>query len=110
MVRTWRWTALRAGRRCRQTRPRALIFSLLPVDLRLRCREVSPAWRDALNNPWLWTELSFDNVADDVAEMSFERCAADVACSCGHAAAACRSVLSRAARVRRRAARCWPRQ
>ncbi len=34
-----------------------LVFLLLPVDTRLRCREVSVAWRDALDDVCLWTEL-----------------------------------------------------
>jgi hypothetical protein len=37
--------------------PRALvlhIFSLLPVDVRLRCAEVCKAWRDALAERSLW--------------------------------------------------------
>ena len=30
------------------------IFSLLPVDQRLRCREMCPEWREALAYPLLW--------------------------------------------------------
>ena len=33
------------------------IWGALPCDARLRCREVCPAWRDALAEPRLWTEL-----------------------------------------------------
>ena len=33
------------------------IWGVLPCDVRLRCREVCPAWRDALAEPRLWTEL-----------------------------------------------------
>ena len=33
------------------------VWGLLPVDVRMRCREVCPAWRDALAEPRLWTEL-----------------------------------------------------
>ena len=33
------------------------IFALVPVDSRLRCAEVSPAWRDALAERALWTRL-----------------------------------------------------
>ena len=33
------------------------IWRSLPCDARLRCREVCPAWRDALAEPRLWTEL-----------------------------------------------------
>ena len=35
----------------------ALIFRLLSVDMRLRCREVSRGWRDALEDHRLWEEL-----------------------------------------------------
>ena len=34
------------------------IWGALPCDVRLRCREVCPAWRDALAEPPLWTELN----------------------------------------------------
>jgi hypothetical protein len=40
--------------------PRALsllIFAALPLDMRLRCVEVCPAWRDVLEEPSLWTTL-----------------------------------------------------
>ena len=33
------------------------VWGALPCDLRLRCREVCPAWRDALADACLWTEL-----------------------------------------------------
>ena len=33
------------------------IWRLLPVDVRMRCCEVCPAWRDALAEPRVWTEL-----------------------------------------------------
>jgi len=33
------------------------IFALLPVDTRLRCREVCPEWRDLLEDPPLWWTL-----------------------------------------------------
>ena len=33
------------------------IWVSLPCDLRLRCREVCPAWRDALAEPRLWSEV-----------------------------------------------------
>ena len=35
------------------------VWGLLPCEMRLRCREVCPAWRDALAEPRLWTELDF---------------------------------------------------
>jgi hypothetical protein len=35
----------------------ALVFALLPVDVRLRCREVCTAWRDVLADRSLWTRL-----------------------------------------------------
>ena len=35
------------------------IWGALPYDVRLRCREVCPAWRDALAEPRAWTELDF---------------------------------------------------
>ena len=34
-----------------------LIFSMLPVDTRLRCREVCRAWRAFVAAPTLWTTL-----------------------------------------------------
>ena len=40
--------------------PQALarrIWGALPCDARLRCREVCPAWRDALAEPRLWSEV-----------------------------------------------------
>ena len=40
-----------------------LIFSLLPVDVRLRCREVSPAWRAFLERSLLWHVCDFAGVA-----------------------------------------------
>jgi hypothetical protein len=46
--------------------PRALaarIFARVPVDTRLRCAEVCPAWRDALEEASLWTRLDFCDVA-----------------------------------------------
>ena len=42
--------------------PQALahrIWAFLPFDTRLRCREVCPAWRDALNDAALWARLDF---------------------------------------------------
>ena len=35
----------------------ARIWAALPADVRMRCREVCPAWRDTLAEPRLWTEL-----------------------------------------------------
>ena len=35
----------------------ALIFQLIPVETRLRCREVARGWRDALEDHRLWEEL-----------------------------------------------------
>ena len=35
------------------------IFALLPVDVRLRCREVCRGWRAALEERAVWTRLSF---------------------------------------------------
>ena len=32
----------------------AAVFTLLPVDSRMRCREVSRAWKAFLDQPWLW--------------------------------------------------------
>ena len=34
------------------------VFRRLPVDMRMRCREVSPGWRAALNDASLWTRLN----------------------------------------------------
>jgi hypothetical protein len=39
-----------------------LVFSLLPVDARLRCREVCRAWRDALAASSLWTRLDLSEI------------------------------------------------
>ena len=41
----------------------ALIFKLLPVDTRLRCREVSRGWRDALEDFRLWEELDLSHAS-----------------------------------------------
>lgn len=39
------------------------IYSLLPVDTRLRCREVCRAWRVALEERSLWTRLDLRNLS-----------------------------------------------
>ena len=38
-----------------------LIFSMLPVDVRMRCREVSPAWRAFLQRLRLWHECDLSH-------------------------------------------------
>ena len=43
------------------------IWSSLPCDVRLRCREVARAWRDALAEPRLWTELDLTMTSGIVA-------------------------------------------
>ena len=39
------------------------VFRLLPLDTRLRCREVSKAFRDALEDRTLWASLSLSGVS-----------------------------------------------
>ena len=41
----------------------ALVFLLLPVDTRLRCREVARGWRDALEDHRLWEELDLSRAS-----------------------------------------------
>ena len=36
------------------------IFSLVPVNQRMRCREVCPEWRAFLEEGWLWRECDRD--------------------------------------------------
>ena len=53
--------------------PRTLatrIWGALPCDVRLRCREVCPAWRDALAEPRLWTELDLTKTSGAVARLT----------------------------------------
>jgi hypothetical protein len=50
------------------------IFSLLPVDMRLRCREVCRAWRAALEDVTLWTRLDL-GVASGIARSVVSRAA-----------------------------------
>ena len=53
--------------------PRALmlrIWGSLPADVRMRCREVCPAWRGALNEPRLWTELDLTRASGVVARVT----------------------------------------
>ena len=46
------------------------IWGALPCDVRLRCREVCPAWRDALAEPRLWTELNLTATSGVVARVT----------------------------------------
>ena len=46
------------------------IWGALPSDLRLRCREVCTAWRDALAEPRLWTELELTATSGVVAPLT----------------------------------------
>jgi hypothetical protein len=41
----------------------ALVFALLPVDVRLRCREVCTSWRHVLSDRALWTRLDLSSRA-----------------------------------------------
>ncbi len=54
--------------------PHALASSIVvrvPVDTRLRCREVSPGWRDALSaDKDLWTELDLSDTSGVAARIS----------------------------------------
>ena len=53
--------------------PNALVHSIwasLPVEVRLRCREVCYAWRDALNELRLWTQLDLTGVSGVVARVT----------------------------------------
>jgi hypothetical protein len=55
------------------------VFALLPVDTRLRCREVCRAWRDGVIAPSLWTALDLSprgGVARRAATCSLLRAAA----------------------------------
>ena len=51
----------------------ALIFRLLPVDTRLRCREVARGWRDALEDHRLWAELDLCSRMNEVRRTSRSR-------------------------------------
>ena len=46
------------------------IWRSLPCDVRLRCREVCPTWRDALAEPRLWTELDLTATSGVVARLT----------------------------------------
>jgi hypothetical protein len=48
----------------------ALIFRLLPVDERLRCREVCTSWRVLLSDPDLWRVCDLSRAAGVVAKQS----------------------------------------
>jgi hypothetical protein len=43
------------------------VLALLPVDTRLRCREVCRGWRDALSDNGLWTRLDLSEASGDAA-------------------------------------------
>ena len=53
----------------------ALIFKLLPVDTRLRCREVSRGWRDALEDHTLWNALDVSRASGVVFTLALLRAA-----------------------------------
>ena len=46
------------------------IWGALPCDVRLRCREVCPAWRDALAEPRLWSEVDLTETSGIVARVT----------------------------------------
>ena len=46
------------------------IWVALPADVRLRCREVCPAWRDALGEPRMWKELDLTPTSGVAARLS----------------------------------------
>ena len=46
------------------------VFALVPVDSRLRCREVSRAWKAFLDQPWLWQSCSLTPASGLVAKPS----------------------------------------
>jgi F-box domain len=46
----------------------AAVFALVPVDTRLRCREVSKAWRAFLDQPWLWQSVNLSPASGLVAK------------------------------------------
>ena len=48
----------------------AAVFALVPVDSRLRCREVSRAWKAFLDQPWLWQSCSLTPASGLVAKPS----------------------------------------
>ena len=45
------------------------IWLALPADVRMRCREVARAWRDALAEPHLWTEFDLTAASGVVARV-----------------------------------------
>ena len=49
---------------------RRLIFEAVPADTRLRCREVSRAWRDHLSDAALWRHLDLSNSSGVAAHVS----------------------------------------
>ena len=60
------------------------IWSSLPVDTRMRCREVCRAWRFALAAPRLWTELDLTAASGVVAHVTPELLRAAAARAGGH--------------------------
>ena len=59
------------------------VWGSLRPDVRMRCREVCPAWRDALAEPRLWTELDFITRAHGYVQVTPALLLAAAARACG---------------------------